>query len=117
MFEGLENITLPLGEIIIPTGTMDVWFKPSLPPIVLRKGEALYIGALSMSLPDPLRNGLLDIRITTNDVGDETLNKFQARFPGTMRVENCPYIRMALRVLVWVNVDVFKGLATCKSVS
>ena len=83
----MNIVTLPLGGIIIPTETMGVWFHPSLPPIVIREGEALYVGALTMNLPDPLRKGLLDVRITTNDAGDETLKEFQARFPGTMRVE------------------------------
>ena len=83
----MNIVTLPLGGIIIPTDTMDIWFQPPLPPVVIQEGEALYIGALTMNLPDPVRKGSFDIRITTNDSGEETLKNFQARFPGTMRVE------------------------------
>lgn len=91
----MNIVTLPLGGIIIPTETMGVWFQPSLPPVVIREGGALYIGALTMNLPDPLRKGLFDIRITTNDMGDETLKNFQSRFPGTMRVER--------QLLYWIK--------------
>jgi hypothetical protein len=80
-------VTLPLGGIIIPSDTMSVWFQPLLPPVVIRESEAVYIGALTINLPDPLRKGSFDIRITTIDMGDETLRNFQSRFPGTMRVE------------------------------
>jgi hypothetical protein len=83
----MNVVTLPLGGIIIPSESMDVWFQPSLTPIVIREGEALYVGALTVNLPDPLRKGSVNIRITTNDEGDETLKEFQARFPGTTRVE------------------------------
>jgi len=91
----MNIVTLPLGGIIIPTETMGVWFQPSLPPVVIQEGEALYIGALTINLPDPLRKGLLDIRITTTDMGDEALKNFQSRFPGTMRVEK--------QLLYWTN--------------
>lgn len=83
----LNIVTLPLGGIIIPTETMGIWFQPPLPPVVIQEGEALYIGALTMNLPDPVRKASFDIRITTNDMGEETLKNFQVRFPGTMRVE------------------------------
>lgn len=83
----LNIITLPLGGIILPTETMGIWFQPPLPPVVIQEGEALYIGALTMNLPDPVRKGSFAIRITTTDMGDEALTNFQTRFPGTMRVE------------------------------
>jgi hypothetical protein len=66
---------------------VDLWVKPVLTPVAIREGEASYIGAMTISLPDPLCRGPLTVRITTSDEGDETLNEFQARFPGTIRVE------------------------------
>ena len=89
----MNVVTLPLGGIILPSESMDVWFQPSLTPIVIREGEAMYAGALTVHLPDPLRKGSVNIRMTTNDEGDETLKDFQVRFPGTTRVEK--------RLLYW----------------
>ena len=51
----MNVLMLPLGETIIPSDSMNVWFQPSLPLIVMREGEALYVGALTVNLRDPLR--------------------------------------------------------------
>lgn len=83
----LNLLTLPLGVVTIPTGKVNLSFKPPFPPFVIREHEALYIGSLVINLPDPLPRGRFQARFDISDEGDQVLSELQDRFPGTKRVE------------------------------
>ena len=83
----LNVVTLPFGMMIIPSPGKNLRFKPALPPVVVREGEAAYGGSLIVDLPDPLPSEPFPVRVRTADEGSETLKEFDARFPGTIRVE------------------------------
>lgn len=79
-------VSVPFGVLTIPSRP-HLWVNVNLSHFVIQADEAVYFGALSVEIPDPLPMGSFTPQINISDEGEPKLDELRLKFPGIRKID------------------------------